>query len=78
MRYTIQYLRESTEEESVCHSVQIDARCLTDAAERAFAGAFEASTRFGAAGFQIRDARQGGGIVALEALERFAPPRWLS
>ncbi len=78
MRFTIQYLRESTEEDSVCHTVMSKAQTLEDAGDEAFAAAFSANTIFGACGFQIRDARRGGEVVALEAIDRFARPRWLS
>ena len=78
MRYTIQYLRDGAEADVVCHTVVSKARTLDDAGNQAFASAATVGAIFGACGFQIRDACRGGDVVALEALGRFARPRWLS
>ncbi|MGE0597774.1 MAG: hypothetical protein AB7P07_15565 [Hyphomonadaceae bacterium] len=65
MRYRIEYLSESTEEDSVCHSTLARAEHVEGAAAQAWAGERRAR-RFGAAGFQIRDLFHQGRIVALE------------
>ena len=66
MQFVIEYLREPTDEYSVCHSVALDSACLNDAGVAAFTGAPALHASHGANGFQIRD--DAGKIVALEAL----------
>ena len=69
MRYTIEYLRESGQAESVCHTVQLDCGTLEDVGNRAFADAPWARRFHGANGFQIRDAEYANVVVALEKLD---------
>lgn len=70
MRYKIEYLRESTKEDSVCHTVTIWAETLDEAGKAAFAESFVPRRILGADGFQIRDLSEGGAIVALETFEQ--------
>lgn len=67
MRYVIEYLRESTDESSVCHTVNLEGACLNDVGVIAFDGATPLRLSHGARGFQIRD--KTGSIVALETLD---------
>ncbi len=76
MRYRIEYLRESTEEESVC--LRKDVRGDLDMASwQARMGGADARLRHCADGFQIRDLTDAGRIVALETFDNplsyFAP-----
>jgi hypothetical protein len=65
VRYRVEYLTETTEEETVC--VSIDAECdLATAAWFARARGVDARKRYNAEGFQIRDLTDDGRIVALE------------
>ena len=65
MRYRVEYLTETTEEETVC--VSIDANCdLATAEWFARARGADARKRHRAEGFQIRDLDDAGRIVALE------------
>jgi hypothetical protein len=68
VRYRVEYLTESTEEETVC--VSIDAECdLATAEWFARARGVDARKRYKAEGFQIRDLTDDGRIVALETFE---------
>lgn len=76
MRYRVEFLIETTEEDSVCHT--LDAEGHLDGVELlAFARSVEMKTKHGAEGFQIRDLSNNDCIVALETfdnpLTRFAP-----
>ena len=76
MRYRVEYLVESTEEETVCWS--IDTRGTLEAAGwQARVQGEKARREYGAGGFQIRDLTDRGCIVALETfddpLSCFAP-----
>jgi len=65
MRYRVEYLMETAEEDTVC--VSIDAECdLVTAAWFARARGADARKRYNAEGFQIRDLDDAGRIVALE------------
>jgi hypothetical protein len=65
VRYRVEYLTETTEEETVC--VSIDANCdLATAEWFARARGADARKRHRAEGFQIRDLDDAGRIVALE------------
>jgi hypothetical protein len=65
VRYRVEYLTETTEEERVC--VSIDANCdLATAEWFARARGADARKRHNAEGFQIRDLDDAGRIVALE------------
>jgi hypothetical protein len=69
-RYRIEYLTETTEEESVCHVLAIKPASLRAAGDAAFAGFAEARRAFGAGGFQIRDMNtENARIVALETID---------
>jgi hypothetical protein len=68
MRYRVEYLTETTEDETVC--VAIDAECdLVTAEWFARARGADARKRYKAEGFQIRDLDDAGRIVALETFE---------
>ena len=54
MSYRIEYLTETTEENTVCHSVLSHGTDLESAEREAFAHAEVARQKFGATGFQIR------------------------
>ncbi|MEZ6023854.1 MAG: hypothetical protein R3C16_10690 [Hyphomonadaceae bacterium] len=76
MRYQVEYLRETTEEYSVCHVMQADGDLDGVEAKARIAGQ-KMALRFGADGFQIRDLSANGRIVVLETfddpLSRFWP-----
>src|SRR6185436_9180376 len=67
MRFVIEYLRESTEEDSVCRTITLDISCLKDAGDIAFHQAFFAEHQCGAKRCQIRNGA--GQIVALETIQ---------
>lgn len=69
MRFRIEYLTETTEQNSVCHSRSLHAQNLTLVAFQAHAWSSKARTKYGAGGFQIRDLADNGRIVALETFE---------
>ncbi len=65
MSYRIEYLTETTDEGTVCHSMQSSGGDL-DAVEReAFANADMAKDRYGATGFQIRHMNAVDKVVAI-------------
>ena len=69
-RFRIEYLTETTEEESVCHIVTPKAATLREAGDVAFLGFAHARRAFGAGGFQIRDmSSEEALIVALETVD---------
>ncbi|WP_395648154.1 hypothetical protein [Terricaulis sp.] len=76
MRYRVEFLVETTEEDSVCHTIDADGH-LDGVELLAFARSGEMKLRHGAEGFQIRDLTDRERIVALETfdnpLTRFAP-----
>ena len=72
MRYRVEFLREATEEESVCFVRSLRAKELNVVQLQAHAWAGAAQRNFGAGGFQIRDLDNDGLIVALEEFE--GPP----
>jgi hypothetical protein len=72
MRYQIEYLIESTDEHSVCHSAVAEGGDLTAAEAEARRGQMLVQFTFGAEGFQIRDLRDNGRIVALEPFDLLA------
>lgn len=69
MRFRIEYLMETTEQNSVCHTRSLGTPNLSLAAMQAHAWSSTARTQFGAGGFQIRDLSDSGRIVALETFE---------
>lgn len=76
MRYRVEYLSETTEEVSVCHTA--DSNDELEVVEmRAFLAASRMRREFGAEGFQIRDLKSQGAIVVLETFDdpigRFSP-----
>lgn len=66
MRYRIEYLTETTEQNSVCHTRSISSENLTIAQFQAHAWSATPRTLYGAGGFQIRDLSDSGRIVAIE------------
>ena len=72
MRYRVEFLREPTEEQSVCHARAMSADTIDIAQMQALAWSGRARNVFGAGGFQIRDLDDQGRIVALE--EFVEPP----
>ena len=76
MRYRVEFLVETTEEDSVCHSIVADGH-LDGVELLAFARSGEVKLKYGAEGFQIRDLNDNDRIVALETfanpLCRFTP-----
>ena len=68
MRYRVEYLLETTEEVSVCHSADTNDE-LEVVEMRAFLAASRMRREFGAEGFQIRDLKSHGAIVALETFD---------
>jgi hypothetical protein len=71
MRYKIEYLTETTEEDSVCWRDPVLASTLELAGDSAWAKGAWAYTEVAARGFQIRDMDRDGDIVAIED---FPPP----
>lgn len=73
-RFRIEYLTETTEEESVCQVITPKASTLKAAGKAAFAGFVDARRQFRAQGFQIRDmSTELAAIVALETIDADAP-----
>jgi hypothetical protein len=72
MRYRVEFLSEpaseTTEEKSVCHIAETNDE-LEVAEMRAFLAASRMRRDFGAEGFQIRDLKSEGRIVALESFD---------
>lgn len=66
MRYRIEFLLESTDENSVCHVKAGASDRLENVGKEAFDYATTARRLFGATGFQIREQTNAGRIVALE------------
>lgn len=66
MRFSIEYLRETTEEHSVCSVRKVEARTLAGARKAAWRDVF-VTRRAGATGFQIRNTRNV--IVAIEEFD---------
>jgi hypothetical protein len=73
MHYRVEFLREATEESSVCHARSLRAEDITVVAMQAMAWSGRARAIFGAEGFQIRDLDQNGRIVALEEFDEPSP-----
>lgn len=67
MRFQIEYLAETTEEDSVCFAEPERFATLDAAGDHAFDQAAWAFETHGAEGFQVRDMLDNGRIVALEA-----------
>jgi len=65
MSYRIEYLKETTETDSVCHTLLSRSETLDEAAEEAFAKAGVAKSLFGATGFQIRHLNAVDEVVAI-------------
>ncbi len=69
-RFRIEYLTETTEEDSVCLVVTPNAATLYEAGDVAFKGFPHANRTKGAGGFQIRDMSvERAPIVALETID---------
>ena len=69
MRYTIEYLEESTDEFSICHSVLAACGDLDCARLEGWRGLGMAARRFEANGFQIRDVSGDRTIQAIETID---------
>lgn len=69
MRFRIEYLTETTEQNSVCHARSVKARNLTVVAFQAHAWSSKPRDHHHAEGFQIRDLTDNGRIVAIETFE---------
>lgn len=69
MRFRIEYLTETTEQNSVCHSRSLQAANLTLVQYQAHAWSAKARVKYGAGGFQVRDLADNGRIVALETFD---------
>lgn len=69
MRFRIEYLTETTEQNSICHTRSLQAQNLTLVQFQAHAWSGNARLKYGAGGFQIRDLADNGRIVALETFE---------
>jgi hypothetical protein len=69
MRFRIEYLTETTEQNSVCHSRSLAAQNLVLVQFQAHAWSGKPRLKYGAGGFQIRDLADNGRIVALETFE---------
>jgi hypothetical protein len=65
MSYRIEYLTETTEDESVCHTLLSQSEDVEGAAAEAFAKAGLAKDLFGATGFQIRHLNAVDEVVAI-------------
>ena len=76
MRYRVEFLVETAEAVFVCHTSETNDE-LEVAEMRAFLAASRMRRDFGADGFQIRDLKSQGTIVALETFDdplgRYAP-----
>ena len=76
MRYRIEFLKESTDEYSVCKTAEVESD-LDGAELQARLEAERIKALFASGGFQIRDLKDGGRIVALgtfdNPLGRFWP-----
>jgi hypothetical protein len=68
MRYRVEFLSETAEEESVCHIAETNDE-LEVVEMRAFLAASRMRRDFGAEGFQIRDLKREGCIVVLESFD---------
>jgi hypothetical protein len=66
MRFRIEYLTETTEQNSVCHTRSLREGNLLLVSIQAHAWSARPRERYGAGGFQIRDLADNGRIVALE------------
>jgi hypothetical protein len=68
MRYRVEYLVETTDETSVCDSVDMSGE-LEVVELKAIVGGATARRAHRASGFQIRDLHNGGVVVALETFD---------
>lgn len=69
MRFRIEYLTETTEQNSVCHTRSMQESNLSLVALQAHAWSMKPRARYNAGGFQIRDLSDNGRIVAIETFE---------
>jgi hypothetical protein len=73
MSYRIEYLTETTEEDSVCHAFMSKASTLEDAATDALANSDDAKVK-GARGFQIRHVNAVDEVVAITDFKDLSLP----
>jgi hypothetical protein len=69
MRYVIEYLEESTDEHSVCHSVLAAVDDLDCARLQGWRGLASAVRNFEANGFQVREKSESRVIQAIETID---------
>jgi hypothetical protein len=69
MRYKIEYLSETTKEESVVRLRFAPGHTLAEARKIGWEGFMRARQLFGAHGFQIRDGADGGRIVDIQTFD---------
>ncbi|MFZ2029672.1 MAG: hypothetical protein WAU68_05130 [Vitreimonas sp.] len=69
MRYTIEYLEESTDEFSICHSILAARGDLDCARLEGWRGLAAAVRRFEANGFQVREVSGDRTIQAIETID---------
>jgi hypothetical protein len=69
MRFRIEYLTETTEQNSVCHSRSLQEQNLILVQLQAHAWSASPRAKLGADGFQIRDLADNDRIVAIESFE---------
>jgi hypothetical protein len=69
MRFRIEYLRETAEQDSVCHSRSLADHNLLLVSLQAHAWSGRPRTKFGAGGFQVRDLDNGGRVIAMETFD---------
>lgn len=74
MSYRIEYMTETTEEDTVCHTVWSVSAHLNDAAAEAFAKADVAKQMLGATGFQIRHVNAVDKVVVIANFDEDEDP----
>lgn len=69
MSYRIEFLKEPTEEDSVCHAFMSREDDLLAVEREAFSYAEQAKEQYGAAGFQIRHLNAVDKVVAIASFD---------
>lgn len=73
MRYRIEFLREMTQEGSVCHARAVKGVDLLLVELQAQVWSARAREKFGAGGYLVRDLDDSGRIVSIETFNEPAP-----
>ncbi len=73
MRYRVEFLRQMSQEGSVCHARSIKGADLLLVELQAHVWGAKARAKYGAGGFQVRDLDDNGRIVSIERLDETAP-----